>query len=1269
MAAVWGSILCQYVGTDHLQLGFQDITAEETESGNGAPGMKRYMRIITRSLDEGQTKVDDMLQSSGWVLHPPGSFVPSCFNSGIVLSSSLDVEDSGGGDEFCDLLLVLVSQPDAQPELRLMYKRLILSTYHAINLVSTIEQAIASILQDQTQNINRVNLVGAAHRSQISRWNDFDLTLPTGSVWQLINRHATYHGDMLAIDGWNGVWTYGTLCQYASRLASHLKSLGVGPGVLLLLSFEKSGWAVVAMLAVNKTGAGFVPIDPSLPPDRLKTIIGLTKPQFAVVSVNQAAQLREHVKTVVIVSEGIIASLNCEGDEDGDEGWDAIKDHPAYCLFTSGSTGTPKGCLISHQALSNVVNNTKALKLELTTRAFQFASFAFTISICEIFGTLIAGGTVCIPSDYDRYNDLPGVMRRLRVNWAVLTGTTMKVLQPSDVPDLKTLVFGGEPIDQAQINMWAEPTCLLQSYGMTETMGICSMSQRVQSPHQARCIGKPSNARFWLVDPLDHKRLAPIGAVAELLIEGPCLANGYLDPQERTAASFITNPPWMHDLLPASADLPTPSRLYKCGDLVRYNSDGSLTYIGRKDRQVKIRGQRLELGEIEYQVGQHFPEVKKVMVEMISPVDGDGRMILTAVICPAVLSENESSENWGVMSVTETFRSTAQQVVDRLQSKLAHFMIPQLFIPITRVPTTWTGKADRRQLRQRLNTFSSEELYATFAADTPGSGKENRKGQIVGAVAAIERTLQSIWERSLNLPRGSITFNDHFFHVGGDSIGAMRVAVLARSEGLQVTVSSIFSNPRLSQLAEAVARDGDGDVVLWTRPLDAYSLVDSGQLQILTAKLESEGLVGTRDDIFDILPLSPQQIMFILNWSMVTWSFEIEGPVNIDRLRSAYKVVVERNSVLRTFYTQHQDIIFQVVMKDVSGACFHHLKTHKPLRPIGQSLAEADRMMSPLNSGVPTKLTLISQSPVKHLLMVRLSHGQFDGFSISLFFRDLSTAYLHQGASSSLGPPLAADFTDYIYFCNQHRTKAAFQFWTNYLRGSSITYLRPPTAASAATTATLYNRTAVEGHLPSNHVDTPFTVPTLVNSAVFLVVARLLSHTDLVLGLAMNTRDKPIRNADDILGPCVGINPLRARLQTNWTVKQLCQTLQDQHQRIIPFDYLQLPDIVANSTDWSSDRNGDTPKLGFIINNLTRAIDDLPFSLDGAECSQLPASTDVWLPDQVLIRAVQRSDNILQVAVVASNRVMEADAVESFAASILETVQSFHQSMDENIVL
>lgn len=287
-----------------------------------------------------------------------------------------------------------------------------------------------------------------------------------------------------------------------------------------------------------------------------------------------------------------------------------------YVIFTSGSTGKPKGVLITHENYtSGAIPRAEAVGYEPTPRVFDFPSYAFDVSIDCMLCTLAWGGQICIPSEQGRLNDLSGSIRRSKANMVHMTPSVARLLNSDIIPSLDVLRLGGEAVSSSDAASWSRYTNLIIAYGPSECTVGCTINNNLNF---STGIGKGVGGTTWLMDPDDHNILMSVGEVGELLIEGPVVGIGYLGEPDKTAEAFIECPAW---LTAGYASHPGRcSRLYKTGDLVQYEpiSFGTIEFVGRKDQQVKLRGQRIELAEVEHHVQACLPTGITVAAERLS---------------------------------------------------------------------------------------------------------------------------------------------------------------------------------------------------------------------------------------------------------------------------------------------------------------------------------------------------------------------------------------------------------------------------------------------------------------------------------------------------------------------------------------------------------------------------------------------------------------------------------------------------------------------------
>ncbi|KAI0569862.1 HC-toxin synthetase, partial [Pyrenophora tritici-repentis] len=429
----------------------------------------------------------------------------------------------------------------------------------------------------------------------IWRWNADVPPAVERCVHDLFAEQARARPDAPAICAWDGELTYGELDALSSKLAGHLVQLGVKREDMVPLCFEKSMWTVVAMLAVLKAGGAFVPLDPDHPASRHEDIFRQTGAQVVIASAQYSARWTSASHQVVTVSAGTLEQLSMLSNTGG---LLTKPENAAYVIFTSGSTGIPKGVVLEHRAVAtSCLGHGRAFGITELSRVLQFASYTFDACIAEIITTLVYGGCVCVPSNSDRRDDLAKAINAMDVNWAFLTPSVARLLDPRLVPSLKIVAIGGEQSSSADWNRWPSSVQKIHVYGPTECCIFCTGYTSKQG-FEPSTIGTSVASVSWVVDPENHDRLAPLGSIGELLVEGPILARGYLNDTEKTAVAFIDDPAWLLEGYEGHAG--RRDRLYKTGDLVRYDADGKLVCLGRKDSQVKLRGQRVELGEVEH---------------------------------------------------------------------------------------------------------------------------------------------------------------------------------------------------------------------------------------------------------------------------------------------------------------------------------------------------------------------------------------------------------------------------------------------------------------------------------------------------------------------------------------------------------------------------------------------------------------------------------------------------------------------------------------------
>jgi amino acid adenylation domain-containing protein/non-ribosomal peptide synthase protein (TIGR01720 family) len=776
-------------------------------------------------------------------------------------------------------LVVEVKLGADQWTLEAQYDEAVISQPQIRRILHQFENIVSQLLVGkETRPLGEVGTVSQFDQDQIGEWNAALPPRIEECIHQRILQQVRARVPEQAVCAWDGSFTYRELGHWSERLAQLLAGHGVGPGVKVPLCFEKSKWAIVAMLAVLRTGAAIVPLDPKHPEGRLRTIAQAVGATIAVTGASTASTIAKIVGRVVTL--------------DTNSPWNEHQapkrpltsrvrpDDLAVVMFTSGSTGEPKGVLLRHD---NIVTSAQAhgevLGIGPESRVFQFAAYTFDISLQDIFTTLIRGGCVCVPSEDDRLNNLPSAINQLQANHACLTPTVASLLTPAEVPTMKTLTLAGEAITQTAADIWSSAVDLNNCYGPAECTIYCAWQGQIGETGRVGDIGRAIGGVLWVVDRDDPQRLAPIGVTGELVVEGPIVSDGYLNDPGRTAQSFLDNPAWLQ-LVQRSG------RVYRTGDLARYNADGSLRYLGRGDNQIKLHGQRIELAEIEANI-LHNASVQAALVML--PRKGHCSNKIVALL--SFPGQDTASKAIRVLerAAKEAAMAQISRVRQHLSSQLPEYMVPTLWLPLAALPLNTSGKIDRAGLLNWVEALD-ETLYQQ-ALDAVG---DDDTEDIVAT--ELDVALQAAVAKTLNLTESTPSMGKSFVRLGGDSITAMQLVTRCRAEGILIKVSDVLQSPSISQLALAARKLDVAETTHYEEVLDQWFTLSPVQLFYF-------GLAGNH-----------------VNHTNQSFFLRLDQPASIADLSSDIESVVRRHSMLRARFGLEHGGWRQKITTDISGS-------------------------------------------------------------------------------------------------------------------------------------------------------------------------------------------------------------------------------------------------------------------------------------------------------------------------------------------------------------
>ena len=1096
-------------------------------------------------------------------------------------------------------------------------------------------------LEDPAARVYDVQTVCQADVQEVFEWNTTVPKSGDACVHELIEHRTQSQPDRQSICSWDGSLSYGALDELSSRLASHLAyHRNIGPESLVPVCFEKSKWAIVAMLAVLKAGGACVPFDPKHPISRLKTMVADLGQKGASVILTSAsgARLFSSLKPTLVVGPSLFEDLSTEPCTLSQK---TSPRNSAFVIFTSGSTGKPKGVVLEHMAVcTSAREHSEVVKLNNQSRVLQFAAYTFDISISDIFFTLINGGCVCIPSEDDKMNDLSGAIQSLNANQACLTSTVASHLHPEEVQGLQVLVVAGEPLTKEVVERWADHVALINMYGPAECTIYCIGQPNIQRHDHPSTIGRGVGALVWITKPNDSNSLAPIGGTGELLIEGPTLARGYLNDEALTKSAFIEDPAW----IPKSAGSHSPRRMYKTGDLAHYNADGSISFVGRKDDgQVKLRGQRMELGEVEYHLRACLSRPVGATALVITPIYG--RPTLAAFIPTAegtsVPGNQESIAN--STAQLELFQTLTAGLEPKLASVLPAYMVPSVFIPVSRVPLTTSGKTDRKALQQMAAKLSFDQLAAFRNLQTEHLPPSTR----------MEQRLHDLWKALLNIEEMGV--EDNFFQLGGDSITAMRLVAAARKQGLSLSVDKIFKNPLLSEMA-LITHENASEL---STDIPPFSLMEKGR----TAHFLDEAAIQckvVKELIEDIYPCTPQQEYWI-NGGVETHEhqaqtvYSLPASLDLNRFCAAWEAVANCHAILRTRIVRTSSGYLQVVVK---GGVEWRRETS-----LEEYLSRDRAGLVGLGDRLQRFCIVEDDSLDGRYFVFTAQHSSYDGWSLHLLFEDLGYAYRH-GLSSASG----TNFNRFIKALTDTDAHAASAFWQSQLAGVCSKPLFVVPEGHRIFPDTQWKRhiglLAAQG--------SSITISTMIEVAWSIVFARSLGCNDVVLDILRAGRTSPVPGIEELVAPTCTALPLRIHVDPQQRTHDLLLSVQQQLSAMTPFEHRGFDNIASLSEEVAlacrkSIRVNIAPPLGDTQHR--EALDlplvwaelalILPFRID---CAITKNGVDVEAVFDKDLISIDRVDQLLRQFEAALQRISRADGAQKIGAVDLtctSNVESF----------
>ncbi|KAG5949643.1 putative NRPS-like protein biosynthetic cluster [Claviceps sorghi] len=562
--AAWAVVLGTYLARSHVSLNYAAVRRRELVTEMACA--RRAVDVIpcTFRIGAGDTLLDVVRQMSAVDVGESGSGGNTCVmywsGEGWVADRPPDdvMEFLAEIEQLAKHDCVVSFTPDMQS--LLLYRDGFMSGRQAEHLAATLVVVLKAMAEAPQQSVASMDMCSPLDREILSRWNAKAPAASDACVHDLIDQRRRARADCLAVVSWDGSLTYDELDRLSSRLAEGLRDAGVGPGVFVATCFDRGKWMPVGMLGIIKAGGAFCALEPSYPVARLTEMCQALRTPIILTTESSRQRANLLPGRVLVVGDDDLFVDGPRPDTARTASPPAVSSRdPVYAVFTSGSTGKPKGVVMEHGSFSCcALSSAGPLRIGSRDRILHHSSYAFDLSVFEILTPLVAGATIAIPSERHRRENLPRAMTELGATWAFLTPTVARMHRPTQTPSLETLCMGGEPISASDVRLWSAKK-LITGYNPAECcpLGISGPANQ----DMPRAVGWSfSSQAAWIVDPRDHEKLLPVGAI------------GYLT-----------------------------------GDLARRDADdGAVHFVGRKDVQVKINGQRVELAEIEHHLDRHL---------------------------------------------------------------------------------------------------------------------------------------------------------------------------------------------------------------------------------------------------------------------------------------------------------------------------------------------------------------------------------------------------------------------------------------------------------------------------------------------------------------------------------------------------------------------------------------------------------------------------------------------------------------------------------------
>lgn len=973
--------------------------------------------------------------------------------------------------------------------------------------------------------------------SLLPKWNNTDVDYEKfHNLCELFERHVKNAPDSTALIYQDKIITYQELSNRVNGLAYHLRRNGAGADVTIGILAERSIELIIGILAILKAGAAYLPLDPAYPLERLSYMIGDASPSILLLQSKYVENARSVCPTeisFVILDDSypVCPEQPCHLEN--------ISLNTAYIIYTSGSTGNPKGIQVSHGTLIDRMQSLSDIyKLSNSDVFLFYGSCSFDAAIEEYILPLTVGACIVI-FDSDLQIIPENLVKKMIEHKVTIFNSVPALLdmvldEVSDVSKMRIrlLTIGGEPLFEKSANKFRKlyqdhsEVQLYNLYGPTEaaidsTFFKYDRQKTSDNGNAIVPIGRPiPNTKIYILD--NDLNKVPVGVVGEIYIEGSGLARGYLGKADLTAEKFIANP------------FGAGNRLYKSGDLGKYLPDGNIDYIGRVDDQVKVRGHRVELREIESVIcSSSQVKTTAVIVKNI-----DSNLFLLAYIVPFEV-ESEKADYVIVSDCDEKIRSFSdkkskrlvEEIRTELEKSLPDYLIPNYFFVVDRIPIGVSGKLDKQSL------LKFDFSQAVFVDDYVPPSNE------------IEEKLCDIWQKSLGLNKVSV--NDNFFKIGGDSIIAIQVSSKARNMGISFSVKDLFEHQTIRKLSKVIKElpkhepmnrqssnenffDGIDEEKIRALLMENKNLEAVYPLTYIQAGMLFQDLYSNSDSYFI------QEIMSFYNFDVDLFKRSCAIVINKYEVTRSY-VLWEGFEEGKLFVQKQVEIPFLEL--DFSGVA----EDKKELKL--KEYLENDRRNGFNLSSAPLLRFCIIKFSEDHIVVVwSFHHIVLDGWSYSIIFEEIIKTYNALFENTALEITKADEYKTYIDFLKNEDIEKSNDFWKNYLKDSLPTIFNFKRIIKNGSNdygecfLSFSERESANLREVSNKFGV--TISTLICGGLGILISRYLRQDDVIIGMTFSGRSIDVPNIENMVGMFLNTLPVRIKQLTCEKTKDYFHDLQ-----------------------------------------------------------------------------------------------------------------------------